>query len=64
MRVHFSLTAVCLIDFKIVNNLTQGRPTGGPLEGFEWPAYFLRPSVLSNLAEIEDRFDAKTPFCF
>ena len=38
MRVHFSLTAVCLIDFKIVNNLKQGRPTGGPREGFEWPA--------------------------
>ena len=40
-----------------------GRPTRGPRKGFEWPEqYFLKPSVPSILAEIEDRFDVKTPF--
>ena len=43
--------------------LLPGRPTRGPRKGFEWPdQYFLKPSVPSILAEIEDRFDVKTPF--
>ena len=41
----------------------QGRPTRGPRKGFEWPAqHFLKPSVPSILAEVEDRFDVKDPF--
>ena len=41
----------------------QGRPTRGPRKGFEWPAqYFLKLSIPSILAEVEDRFDVKTPF--
>ena len=41
----------------------QGRPTRGPRKGFEWPAqYFLKPSVPSILAEVEDRFNVKDPF--
>ena len=43
--------------------LLQGRPTRGPRKGFEWPAQcFLKPSVPSVLAEVEDRSDVKTPF--
>ena len=41
----------------------QGRPTRGPRKGFEWPAHcFLKPSVLSILAEVEDNFDVKALF--
>ena len=43
--------------------LDQRRPTRGPRKGFEWPAqYFLKHSFPSILAEIENRFDVKTPF--
>ena len=43
--------------------LIEGRQTRGPRKGFEWPAqYFLKLSVPSILAEIEDRFDVKTSF--
>ena len=43
--------------------LEQGRPTRGPRKGYEWPAqYFLKLSVPSILAEVEDRFDMKTSF--
>ena len=32
-------------------------------KGFEWPTqYFLKLSVPSILAEVENRFDVKTPF--
>ena len=45
------------------NGIKQGRPTGGPRKGFEWPAqYFLKPSIPSILAKVEDRFDVNTPF--
>ena len=50
------------LDLKQYLTLVQGRPTRGPSR-FEWPAeYFLKLSVPSILAEIEDKFDVKTPF--
>ena len=56
-------------NIRSANSLVQGRPTRnpratfGPLKDFEWPAvYFLKLSVPSILAEIEDRSDIKTPF--
>ena len=43
--------------------LDQGHPTCGLRKGFEWPAQcFLEPSVLSILAEVEDKFDVKALF--
>ena len=48
---------------KSLVNLKQGRPTRGPRKGFERPAqYFLKPSVLSILTKVENRFDVKTYF--
>ena len=45
-------------DLKICPcDVNQGRPTRGPRKGFEWfTQYFLKPSVASSLAEMEDRF--------
>ena len=38
-------------------DVNQGRPTRGPRKGFEWfTQYFLKPSVASSLAEMENRF--------
>ena len=37
-------------------DVNQGRPTRGPRKGFEWfTQYFLKPSVASSLAEMENR---------
>ena len=52
----------CVANLKQYLTLVQGRPTRGPSR-IEWPAeYFLKLSAPSILAEIEDRFDVKTPF--
>ena len=38
-------------------DVNQVRPTRGPRKGFEWfTQYFLKPSVASSLAEMENRF--------
>ena len=44
-------------------NTLNTRPTCDPRKAFEWPSqYFLKASLPSILAEIEDRFDVKIPF--